>query len=121
MNPQWATCPRCQTACYTDAPAEVEWLGCPDCRAAPAWFYARGRSKLGPFDWQEFRRLAAAGVLQPQDMVLRQGSPRWTPAHAVPGLFASGPAPPTPAAPAPPGGTPKVSRQRRRTRRQRER
>src|SRR5436305_1388948 len=36
--------------------------------AEPTWCYARGRHKVGPFDWGLLCQLAAAGVLRPDDM-----------------------------------------------------
>src|SRR5436309_2222393 len=62
----------------------------------PVWYYARNKQKLGPFFWEEFRNLAAAGELQPADMVWEQGAPRWQQASAVPNLF-----PPPPSSPVP--------------------
>ncbi len=51
------------------------------------WFYARDRQKYGPFSWEQLRDLAGAGELRPEDMVLKQGAPRWFAAREIDGLF----------------------------------
>jgi WD40 repeat protein len=68
----------------------------PDEADPEVWFYASGRQKLGPFNCRHLRQLAAEGVLQPDTMVWRQGTPRWLPARSVPELFdtAGRPSPP---------------------------
>lgn len=51
------------------------------------WFLARGKTRQGPFSREELRRLALNGELQRTDMVLREGTPRWSPAGDIDGLF----------------------------------
>lgn len=59
----------------------------PDQPASPAWYYARQKTKSGPLTWEHLWQLARAGQVQPTDMVLQPGNPRWMPAAQVPGLF----------------------------------
>jgi WD40 repeat protein/tRNA A-37 threonylcarbamoyl transferase component Bud32 len=68
----------------------------PDEADPEVWYYASGRQKLGPFSSRRLRQLAAEGVLQPDTMLWRQGTPRWLPAGSVPELFdtAGHPGPP---------------------------
>jgi WD40 repeat protein len=51
------------------------------------WFHARGREKLGPFTLVELQLRAQQGELQPSDMVLQEGTPQWTSANSIAGLF----------------------------------
>jgi hypothetical protein len=55
------------------------------------WYVARRREdrtfKDGPFTMQRLRRLAAQGQLVPHDMLLKEGTQRWTAASTVEGLF----------------------------------
>jgi hypothetical protein len=51
------------------------------------WFVAKNRTKHGPYSTAQLRQMAAAGTLQPADMVLAHGAAKWQPASAVPGLF----------------------------------
>jgi WD40 repeat protein/tetratricopeptide (TPR) repeat protein len=53
------------------------------------WFYARAKQKHGPFSWSQLCRLAADRQFEPQDMVLKQGTPKWLVAGTLPGLFAA--------------------------------
>ncbi len=61
----------------------------PNQAAAPAWYYARQKAKVGPLTWERLWQLANEGQVQPSDMVLQEGNPRWTPAAQVPGLFSN--------------------------------
>jgi WD40 repeat protein len=60
------------------------------------WYHARGREKIGPFTRQQLRQMAADGALRPDAMLWEQGTPRWLPAHCVPGLFEPAGTPPSP-------------------------
>src|SRR5262245_10683983 len=58
----------------------------------PRWYYSSpDRKKIGPINWGQLRELAAAGTLQPDQMVLLDGTGRWQPAASVPGLFPTEP------------------------------
>lgn len=59
----------------------------------PQWYYARDRQKLGPFEFAQLQQLAGAGLVQPGDMVLEDGSQQWREARAVPGLLSQSSAP----------------------------
>lgn len=50
------------------------------------WYFAREKKKLGPFSWDELRGRAVSGELKPEDMVLQDGSARWTAAQEIAGL-----------------------------------
>lgn len=65
---------------------------------AESWHVAKGKTKLGPYTREQLKRLAQAGQLQPSDMVLPDGSAKWTQAITVAGLFTR----PQPPAAAPP-------------------
>src|SRR5262249_45449569 len=54
----------------------------------------------GPFSWAELQQMAAEGKLQPADMVLQEGTPKWQAASTVPSLLPA----PTPAKAAPLAG-----------------
>lgn len=51
------------------------------------WYIARNKKKHGPITWKEVQNLAATGKLQPTDMLLQEGSQKWTQASSVAGLF----------------------------------
>src|SRR2546421_6283709 len=56
--------------------------------ATQRWYYTpNGKKKLGPFSSAQIKTLAASGKIQPDDMLLQEGSSRWTPARSVKGLF----------------------------------
>jgi hypothetical protein len=79
------------------------------------WFVARGKQKLGPFSTDQLMQMASDGQLQPQEMVLREGEPRWMEAAAVEGLFDEVVEPVTPPVeqepkPRPPARPPDTSR-----------
>jgi hypothetical protein len=61
---------------------------------ATQWYVGRGKVKEGPFSAVQLQSLAAAGSVQPSDMVFHQGSQRWLAAGDVPGLFGASPAVP---------------------------
>lgn len=56
---------------------------------AGRWFYAQNRQKIGPLSWQALKDQAAAGILRPSDMILRDGTGRWQRADSVEDLFAA--------------------------------
>ena len=51
------------------------------------WYYARDKRRFGLFTFDQFRQLAASGVLSPADMVWQEGTQRWLTAAGVAGLF----------------------------------
>ncbi|HZT79475.1 MAG TPA: protein kinase, partial [Gemmataceae bacterium] len=138
MPQVWLSCPQCRVLFPSDTDAGTPVL-CSACGASltiPAtvqpegqWYYARGRQKVGPVPWSELERLIASGQLTPQDMVLRQGEPKWVPVSSLAaaetfrsgdlrllreGLPPSGPPPPSPtlvrpAAVPPADGVPSVA------------
>lgn len=71
------------------------------------WYYAQNNERKGPVDDAEIRRLAAEGILRPDDLVWNETmGNEWRTASSVPELF-GGPPPLAGAAPesAPPRGT----------------
>ncbi len=63
--------------------------------SGPGWFYVKDRQKLGPVSLDHLCQLAASGWLQPTDMVLQDGTPKWVAAGTVPELFSVADAVPT--------------------------
>ncbi len=59
----------------------------PNQPAPHEWFYARQKVKVGPLTWEQLWQLAREGKVLPSDMVLREGTGRWTVAAEVPTLF----------------------------------
>jgi ATP-binding cassette subfamily B protein len=57
----------------------------------PAWYWAQGKQKVGPLTLEHLRQFAAAGLLRPSDMVLREGAQRWAPASTLEGVFSRNP------------------------------
>lgn len=51
------------------------------------WYYARDKQRLGPVSFVRLQELIEAGGLLQSDMVLAQGTSKWTQAEAVTGLF----------------------------------
>lgn len=51
------------------------------------WYYARDGQQQGPITSAQLRQMAAAGQLQPDDLVFREGSKDWVAASTVAGLF----------------------------------
>jgi hypothetical protein len=49
----------------------------------PRWYFARQKQRLGPFSTAQLAQLATAGLLQPTDMVLKEGAARWVQAVTV--------------------------------------
>jgi uncharacterized membrane protein YhaH (DUF805 family) len=58
------------------------------------WYYYRGGIRKGPIDDPAFRQMAAAGELEPTDVVWSPGMKEWVQAATVPGLLAPPPLPP---------------------------
>lgn len=63
------------------------------------WYYSQNGQKHGPISSAELKQLAAAGKLQPTDLIWKEGMAKWAAARSVKGLFPAE-APSTPAAPA---------------------
>ncbi len=56
------------------------------------WYYAQNNERKGPVEEDEIRRLAASGILQPNDLVWNETmGGEWRPASTVPGLFVTPP------------------------------
>lgn len=56
------------------------------------WYYAQNNDRKGPVEDDEIRRLAAAGVLRPDDLVWNETmGGEWRPASSVAGLFGGPP------------------------------
>jgi hypothetical protein len=53
----------------------------------PKWFYARGEERFGPVTSQKLKALAAAGKLQPADLIWKEDMHDWSPASQLRGLF----------------------------------
>jgi hypothetical protein len=54
---------------------------------ADQWYYEANGQQTGPVDLAELQRLAAAGQLQPTDLVWKAGMHQWAPAGGTRGLF----------------------------------
>ena len=50
------------------------------------WFYTIDGEKKGPIKTSELVRLAASGILKPDDLVWKEGFPEWVPARQIKGL-----------------------------------
>lgn len=74
---------------FLAAQAEVPQPGQREAAApvSPAWFYLQDGNTVGPFSFQEIKRMVAEGELQPQTMVWTESQPDWLWAEKVPGLF----------------------------------
>jgi hypothetical protein len=53
----------------------------------PTFYIARGKQKTGPFSLGHLKQMAGAGELRPADMVLQDGTGKWTAASAIEGVF----------------------------------
>lgn len=68
------------------------------------WHYALGGQQQGPVDDAQLDALIAAGTINPETLVWREGLPNWQPLRqARPGVMPAPAAAPPPAAPAPAG------------------
>jgi hypothetical protein len=55
---------------------------------ASEWFYTQnGQQAPAPVSSSQLAQMAAAGQLQPTDMVWKEGMPNWAPASSIKGLF----------------------------------
>ncbi|QEH36261.1 hypothetical protein OJF2_48210 [Aquisphaera giovannonii] len=64
--------------------AKVPGLGA---RRRPRWHYTHRNRVLGPVTGTRLRRLAADGMIEPTDLVWREGFDRWKKARRLVGLF----------------------------------
>src|SRR5207247_7982963 len=55
-----------------------------------SWFYMRNRLPVGPFTFDQLKKLALSGDLRPKDLVSMAGTVDWLEAGSILGLF-SGP------------------------------
>ena len=53
------------------------------------WYYAKNQERRGPVSFAKIKTMAADGWVRRKDLVWHAGMNEWTPAHKVPGLFAS--------------------------------
>jgi hypothetical protein len=85
-------CPQCGVRFQADPErggVEVDQVGS---GTPPApWHYARHGQRLGPVDFAELERLAAAGELGADDLVWSPGMPAWVPASTIEGLACTPP------------------------------
>jgi hypothetical protein len=51
------------------------------------WYYAQNDEQLGPVTGAALKEMAVQGRLRRDDLIWREGMPRWAPAHKVRGLF----------------------------------
>ena len=56
---------------------------------AANWYYIKDGTKLGPIEAATLKQLAHNGVLQPDDLVWKQGAKRWGKASSIQGLFSA--------------------------------
>lgn len=64
------------------------------------WYVSRGGEVFGPYTWDRVLEHAHAGLITPDDLVMRPGSDAWVRANEVPALFpVEAPAAPVPTAP----------------------
>ena len=56
---------------------------------ADDWYYAQNQERHGPVSFAKIKTMAADGWVRREDLVWHAGMTEWTPAHKVPGLFAS--------------------------------
>ena len=74
----------------------------------PGYYYSREGQRFGPVPGEQLKQLAAAGQLQPDDLIWKEGMANWIQASRVKGLFSTtAPQPPeitvAPLDPAPAG------------------
>jgi hypothetical protein len=55
----------------------------------PPWYYLQGETQFGPMDFAQLQYYAAAGQLNPHDLVWTESLPDWTPANDLNGIFPS--------------------------------
>jgi hypothetical protein len=54
---------------------------------ADTWYYAQNGQQYGPVSGGQLQQLAAAGQLQPVDLVWQEGMPNWAPAGTITNLI----------------------------------
>ena len=90
-------CPRCARKLAFTAPAQLAAPVAEPARAesgSARWYLARNKQRLGPYTSAQLKQFADAGQVQPDDMILREGRPKWVSAGSIKGLFtAARPAP----------------------------
>lgn len=94
------TCPACKATFYATVRKDGE-TACASCgrlfkaEVLPEslLYYARGKQTFGPVSLAELQRLATAGQLGSDDLVLQVGAAKWQTAHEVIGLSFASPAP----------------------------
>jgi len=69
---------------------------------ADAWYVAINGHQQGPFTASQLKQMASGGTLGPEDLLWKEGMPKWVRAGTAKALFAGGPAG-TPSAPSRPG------------------
>jgi hypothetical protein len=55
--------------------------------AAPRWFIARNKERVGPFAIGDLQEMARHGLLRPAEFVWMEGAAKWVEAAKLPGLF----------------------------------
>jgi len=55
--------------------------------AAPRWYIARKKERVGPFAASDLKQLASCGLLKPAEYVWPEGAAKWIEAATMPGLF----------------------------------
>jgi len=73
--------------------------------SGPVFFYLHQGKQCGPVSLKQLQASAAAGKLQPEDLIWQEGTPAWAPARTVAGLFPKV-TPPAQGAAATPGDSP---------------
>ncbi len=63
---------------------------------ADEWYYTNQGQQMGPVGEAILKQMANSRMLQPTDLVWKQGYPQWVAASSVPGLFVQSPSYPTP-------------------------
>ena len=52
-------------------------------QAVSQWYWARDGKQGGPIGWEELQSMSRTGKLRGHDLVWREGSPNWQPAHTA--------------------------------------
>ena len=58
--------------------------------AGPVWYYSKNGERVGPFSPAQVRQMATAGMVGPDDLLMREGGVGWVRAAAISGLFGPG-------------------------------
>lgn len=59
---------------------------------ASEWFYAKDGKQFGPVAPAELKGMATSGLLDPTDLIWKEGMADWKPANSVANLFSAAPA-----------------------------